>query len=232
MLDARSVIYNGLAPVECVRRRRGDNRSLANWSYRPDRAGKRPVGIRSGGAHCCFGSAAGRANSWCADDALFSNPEYSRRVRAEAEGLPIEFTGWRDDIRDVLSSLDLVVVPSARSGGHHACDPGSIFSRYPGGGFSIRRDTGDCRGRRYWSAVGAHGPGSGVEAFGAFLQWRTRCWMLSPCAREPLLRRAFPSTVTARKCWIQWGAPCDAVPPHSRPCASGLRCAAFHDSVF
>ena len=46
-------------------------------------------------------------------DALFSNPEYGRRVRAEAEGLPIEFTGWRDDIREVLSSLDLVVVPSS-----------------------------------------------------------------------------------------------------------------------
>ena len=26
--------------------------------------------------------------------------------------MPIEFTGWRDDIRDVLSTLDLVVVPS------------------------------------------------------------------------------------------------------------------------
>ena len=47
-------------------------------------------------------------------DALFSSPHYSRRVRAEAEGLPIEFTGWRDDIRDVLSTLDLVVVPSSR----------------------------------------------------------------------------------------------------------------------
>jgi glycosyltransferase involved in cell wall biosynthesis len=34
-------------------------------------------------------------------------------VRAEAEGLPIEFTGWRDDIRGVLSTLDLVVVPSS-----------------------------------------------------------------------------------------------------------------------
>ncbi|HTB17189.1 MAG TPA: glycosyltransferase family 4 protein [Bryobacteraceae bacterium] len=46
-------------------------------------------------------------------DALFSSPHYSRRVRQEAEGLPIEFTGWRDNIRDVLSTLDLVVVPSA-----------------------------------------------------------------------------------------------------------------------
>ena len=46
-------------------------------------------------------------------DALFSNPEYGRRVRAESEGLPVEFTGWRDDIREVLAKLDLLVVPSS-----------------------------------------------------------------------------------------------------------------------
>ena len=45
-------------------------------------------------------------------DALFSNPQYGRSVRAQAEGLPIEFTGWCNDI--VLSALDLVVVPSAK----------------------------------------------------------------------------------------------------------------------
>ena len=45
-------------------------------------------------------------------DTLFSSPQYRQRVGREAEGLPIEFTGWRDDIREVLSTLDLVVVPS------------------------------------------------------------------------------------------------------------------------
>ena len=43
---------------------------------------------------------------------MFSNPHYSRLVRQEAQGLPIEFTGWHDNIRDVLSTLDVVVVPS------------------------------------------------------------------------------------------------------------------------
>ena len=44
---------------------------------------------------------------------MFSSPRYFRQVRAEAEGLPIDFMGWREDIGEVLSSLDLVVVPSS-----------------------------------------------------------------------------------------------------------------------
>lgn len=45
----------------------------------------------------------------------FSDPKaeaYGQAVRERAAGLPIEFTGWRDDVRDVLRSLDLLVVPS------------------------------------------------------------------------------------------------------------------------
>jgi glycosyltransferase involved in cell wall biosynthesis len=47
---------------------------------------------------------------------LFSNPaalSYFEQVRAEADGLPVEFLGWRDDVNTVLSTLDLLVVPSA-----------------------------------------------------------------------------------------------------------------------
>lgn len=46
---------------------------------------------------------------------LFSNPaaaSYGEQVRACAAGLPVEFTGWREDTACVLSSLDLLVVPS------------------------------------------------------------------------------------------------------------------------
>jgi glycosyltransferase involved in cell wall biosynthesis len=46
-------------------------------------------------------------------DPQFSGPKYERRVRREAEGLPIEFTGWRNDVGEVLSTLDVLVVPSA-----------------------------------------------------------------------------------------------------------------------
>src|SRR4030095_8548742 len=44
---------------------------------------------------------------------LFSNPRYFELVREAAAGLPIEFLGWRDDVNDTLSELDLLIVPSA-----------------------------------------------------------------------------------------------------------------------
>ena len=109
------VIYNGVAPVECARRRRGDDD--------PWRVGV--IGrIAPEKGQLEFVRAARlimsqqilpqrRYEFVVCGDALFSSPLYKRRVRAEAEGLSIEFTGWRGDIREVLSSLDLVVVPSA-----------------------------------------------------------------------------------------------------------------------
>jgi glycosyltransferase involved in cell wall biosynthesis len=38
-------------------------------------------------------------------------------VRTEAEGLPMEFAGWVDDIHACMAQLDLLLVPSA---GHEA----------------------------------------------------------------------------------------------------------------
>jgi len=106
------VIYNGVTPVECVRRRRSDS---APW--RVGVIGR----IAPEKGQLEFIQAARlvlKQRRWICEfvvcgDALFSSPQYIRRVREEAEGLPIEFTGWRDDIRDVLSALDLMVVPSA-----------------------------------------------------------------------------------------------------------------------
>ncbi len=107
------VIYNGVAPVHCVRRRRGDDdpwRVGVIGRIAPEKGQLEFVQaarllLRQRRSQCQF---------VVCGDALFSDPQYSRRVRAEAEGLPIEFTGWRDDIRDVLSALDLVVVPSSQ----------------------------------------------------------------------------------------------------------------------
>ena len=42
---------------------------------------------------------------------------YAAEVRTQAEGLPLEFAGWVDDIHARLSQLDLLLVPSA---GHEA----------------------------------------------------------------------------------------------------------------
>ena len=40
--------------------------------------------------------------------------KFAREVRRRAQGLPIEFLGWRDDVYSVIANLDLVVVPSVR----------------------------------------------------------------------------------------------------------------------
>jgi glycosyltransferase involved in cell wall biosynthesis len=42
---------------------------------------------------------------------------YASQVRTEAEGLPVEFAGWVDDIQACMAQLDLLLVPSA---GHEA----------------------------------------------------------------------------------------------------------------
>jgi glycosyltransferase involved in cell wall biosynthesis len=47
---------------------------------------------------------------------LFSDPaavRYFRELEALAEGLPVEFIGWKDNVESILSTLDLLVVPSA-----------------------------------------------------------------------------------------------------------------------
>jgi glycosyltransferase involved in cell wall biosynthesis len=43
--------------------------------------------------------------------------EYAAQVRRDAEGLPIHFAGWVDDVYRAMSELDLLLVPSA---GHEA----------------------------------------------------------------------------------------------------------------
>jgi glycosyltransferase involved in cell wall biosynthesis len=46
---------------------------------------------------------------------LFSNPaamRYCAELEALAEGLPVEFAGWTEDVEGVLATLDLLVVPS------------------------------------------------------------------------------------------------------------------------
>jgi glycosyltransferase involved in cell wall biosynthesis len=47
---------------------------------------------------------------------LFSDPaamRYCTELEALAEGLPVEFAGWTEDVEGVLAALDLLVVPSA-----------------------------------------------------------------------------------------------------------------------
>ncbi len=50
-------------------------------------------------------------------EALFGDPvaqRYQTLLQELAAGLPVRFLGWRDDVYNVLSGLDLLVVPSIR----------------------------------------------------------------------------------------------------------------------
>jgi glycosyltransferase involved in cell wall biosynthesis len=50
-------------------------------------------------------------------EALFADgvsKEYRQTLDKLAEGLPVEFLGWRDDVYEVLGRLDLLIVPSTR----------------------------------------------------------------------------------------------------------------------
>jgi glycosyltransferase involved in cell wall biosynthesis len=42
----------------------------------------------------------------------FAEDTYFQQVRTEATGLPVEFSGWTEDVGAVLSNIDLLVVPS------------------------------------------------------------------------------------------------------------------------
>jgi glycosyltransferase involved in cell wall biosynthesis len=43
---------------------------------------------------------------------MFTDSRYFDQLRRAASGLPIEFTGWRDDIDQVLAGLDVLVIAS------------------------------------------------------------------------------------------------------------------------
>lgn len=44
---------------------------------------------------------------------MFSDLGYYNKVKALSRGLPIDFVGWQDDIANIYSDLDLLVVPSS-----------------------------------------------------------------------------------------------------------------------
>ena len=43
---------------------------------------------------------------------LHSDPEYAARVRRMAEGVPMEFRGWTNDVADAFRNIDVLAVPS------------------------------------------------------------------------------------------------------------------------
>jgi glycosyltransferase involved in cell wall biosynthesis len=46
-------------------------------------------------------------------DEMFSNGDYAVAVRREAEGAPIQFHGWQNNVTEVLRNVDILAVPSS-----------------------------------------------------------------------------------------------------------------------
>ena len=72
---------------------------------------------------------------------LFSNPAaiaYFEQVKRRAAGLPVEFTGWTEDVSSVLSKFDLLVVPSAAG----EATPRVIMEAYAAGVPVVASDSG------------------------------------------------------------------------------------------
>jgi glycosyltransferase involved in cell wall biosynthesis len=67
-----------------------------------------------------------------------SSRNYGRALRQQAEGLPVAFTGWTDDIASVLARLDVLVVPSV---GLEATTR-VILEAYSAGVLVVARNTG------------------------------------------------------------------------------------------
>src|SRR5205814_128322 len=106
----RHVVYNGVAEIPFLRREFGRKRE-----WRIGLVGR----IAPMKGQTDFLRAAALLSPVLADARfvicgapMFSEPDYVREVQVLANGLPVEFLGWRNDVGAVLAGLDLLVVPS------------------------------------------------------------------------------------------------------------------------
>jgi glycosyltransferase involved in cell wall biosynthesis len=109
-VDCSHVVYNGIPPMLCERRSRAEHepwRIGVIGRIAPEKgqlAFVQAARVVSGQLRCEF---------VVCGDSLFSGDDYGQKVRHEAQDLPIHFVGWQNDVRAVLATLDLVVVPSS-----------------------------------------------------------------------------------------------------------------------
>jgi glycosyltransferase involved in cell wall biosynthesis len=110
--DAVSVIFNGVADHGRARMARPDAEALIGIVGRIGPEKGQAEFLRAAalvvktGLPCRF-LVCGSARTGDA-----ASERYAEEVRHLAAGLPVEFTGWRPDVGDVLARLDLLVVPS------------------------------------------------------------------------------------------------------------------------
>jgi glycosyltransferase involved in cell wall biosynthesis len=62
---------------------------------------------------------------------MFSNRTYHSKVVVAAAGLPVEFVDWQDDMVNVYSDLDLLVVPSSTAEATTRVIPEAFSARVP-----------------------------------------------------------------------------------------------------
>jgi glycosyltransferase involved in cell wall biosynthesis len=106
-----TVIYNGVAgPTRAAGRRRGAPRVGCIGRIAPEKGQReflRAASIIHRALPECRFTVCGAS---LFDDA--GAQRYADQVRAEAAGLPVEFTGWIADVQAALAGLDLLLVPS------------------------------------------------------------------------------------------------------------------------
>jgi glycosyltransferase involved in cell wall biosynthesis len=117
--DKVHVVYNGVAEIPFVEQERHASRtSVLNRSGRPWRIGVMGrIAAMKGQAD--FLRAAAMISREFPDAKfvicgapMFSERGYVEEVERLAQGLPVEFAGWREDVGAVLADLDLLVAPS------------------------------------------------------------------------------------------------------------------------
>jgi glycosyltransferase involved in cell wall biosynthesis len=120
------VVYNGVGEIPFARRGRvGEWRigiigRIAPMKGQTDflRAAAILCGAKSGSVHGLgsFGdgvrTGGDRFRFIVCGSPMFGPESYVNEVHGLAEGLPVEFTGWREDVGEVLRELDLLLVPS------------------------------------------------------------------------------------------------------------------------
>jgi glycosyltransferase involved in cell wall biosynthesis len=107
-----AVVYNGVAGPErgIVRDCAGPPRLGCIGRISPEKGQREFLA-----AACRIGSALPEARFVIAGAALFSDAaafSYEQAIRKAAARMPVEFTGWVDDVYAVMSQLDLLLVPS------------------------------------------------------------------------------------------------------------------------
>lgn len=107
-----TVVYNGVAgPERGIVRDGADSPRLGCIGRISPEKGQREFL----GAACRIRGVFPDARFVIAGAALFSDPaalSYEQAIRGAAARMPVEFTGWVDDVYRVMSQLDLLLVPS------------------------------------------------------------------------------------------------------------------------